>query len=259
MEKYGVEGVTYFSGQSPRYPGEVNDKARTTSRLLAAPALASTRMVAEYYAARALEYDLTAGYTDPVAEPLRAPAKARYQELLWNADVLEVACGAGYWTEVVAQVARSVLATDISDVMLGLARRRLAAFRSVRFTVADAYSLEGVPRGFNAAFGHWWWSHMPRRLIPQFLTTLHSRLSSGARVLFVDQLPSAYSRVNPGLDGDGNMTEERTVSNGRRFRIVKNFPSREEVLAAVAARATDVEYREFPDECSWSVSYRVAG
>jgi protein-L-isoaspartate O-methyltransferase len=219
----------------------------------------SVRAVAEYYAARASEYDLTAGYEDPVAEPLRAPAKVRCQELFRNANVLEVACGTGYWTEVVAQVARSVLATDVCEGMLTLARKGLAAFDNVRFQVADAYTLKGVPTGFNAAFAHWWWSHMPKRLISQFLTTLHGRLTAGARVLFVDQLPSAGAPVNQRVEASGDTTEVRQLSGGRAFRVVKNFPSKKDVTDALIGIATDIEYREFPEERSWSVSYRVAG
>jgi SAM-dependent methyltransferase len=215
--------------------------------------------VAEYYAARALEYDLTAGYTDPIAEPLRAKAKARCQKLFRNADVLEIACGTGYWTEVVAQVARTVLATDVCEGMLALARQRLAASDSVRFQVADAYSLEGVPCGFNAACAVWWWSHIPKRLLPGFLATLHGRLVPGARVLLVDQLPSAYAPKDQRIDANGDTTEVRQVSGGRAFRVVKNFPTRDGVSEALAGLATGIEYREFPEECSWNVSYRVTG
>jgi SAM-dependent methyltransferase len=216
------------------------------------------RAVVDYYAARAAEYDLTAGYTEPEAEPFRAAAKARYQELFLGLDVLEVACGTGYWTEVVAQVARTVLATDVCEEMLASARQRLAGFGNVRFQVADAYSLEGVPGGFNGAFAVWWWSHVPRRLLPRFLETLHARLEPGARVLFVDQIPGAYSPKGQQVDAGGDRTEERVVSGGRVFRVVKNFPTRDEVLAALEGVATDIEYREFPDEKSWSVSYLVA-
>lgn len=218
-----------------------------------------TRAVVDYYAARAPEHDLVSGYCEPEVEPLRAAAKARYQELFLGLDVLEVACGTGYWTEVVAQVARTVLATDVCEEMLASARQRLAGFGNVRFQVVDAYSLEGVAGGFTGAFAIWWWSHVPKRLLPQFLATLHTKLQPGARVLFVDQVPGAYVPKGERLDADGDRTEERIVSGGRRFRIVKNFPTRDEVLAALAGAGTEIEYRGFPDERSWSVSYRVAG
>lgn len=217
------------------------------------------RAVVDYYAARAAEYDLTAGYTDPEAEPLRGGAKARYQELFLGLDVLEIACGTGYWTEVVAQVARTVLATDVCEQMLASARQRLAGFGNVRFRVADAYSLEDVPGGFSGAFAVWWWSHVPKRLVPQFLATLHDKLRPGALVLFVDQVSTAYEPMNQCVGAGEDRLEEREVSGGRKFSIVKNFPGRDEVLAALEGVATGIEYREFPDERSWSVSYLVAG
>jgi SAM-dependent methyltransferase len=215
--------------------------------------------VARYYAARAREYDLTAGYEDPIAEPLRAQAKARIQALFRDKDVLEVACGTGYWTEVVAQVARTVLATDACEGMIALARQRLAACDNVQFQVADAYSLDGVRSGFSAACAVWWWSHVPKRLLPLFVGALHSRLRPSARVLFVDQLPNAYTPKDQRVDANGDTTEVRQLSDGRSFRVVKNFPARDGVLGALAGLATGIEYREFHEESSWSVSYRVIG
>jgi hypothetical protein len=48
--------------------------------------------VAKYYAARAREYDLSAGYLDAHAETLRSPLKAQFRDALQGHDVLEVAC-----------------------------------------------------------------------------------------------------------------------------------------------------------------------
>lgn len=106
--------------------------------------------VAKYYAARAREYDVSAGYLNPDAERRRAPIKVRFQEALKGHDVLEIACGTGYWTEVIAVAARSVLATDLDPGMVALARRRLASVTNVRCQVADAYSLREVSGPFTA-------------------------------------------------------------------------------------------------------------
>lgn len=105
--------------------------------------------VTQYYAARAPEYDVTAGYTDPVAEQLRAPMKARYHEMFKGHDILEIACGTGYWTEVVGEVANSVLAVDVNPSVVSIAQERCKHLSHVSFQVADAYSLKGVPTGFT--------------------------------------------------------------------------------------------------------------
>jgi len=213
--------------------------------------------VARYYSARAPEYDLTAGYADPAAEKLRASIKARYQEAFRDHDVLEVACGTGYWTEVVASTAKSVLAIDVNPSMIELARKRLSGIKSVHCQVADAYSLDGIPGGFSAAFAVWWWSHIPRSRIAEFLAALHSRLLPGAFVLFVDQLPTAYKAQNRYLDSSGDLVEQRILEDGRSFTVVKNFPTEQELRRVLGEIAEDVCYKEHPDEHSWNVSYSV--
>jgi cyclopropane fatty-acyl-phospholipid synthase-like methyltransferase len=209
--------------------------------------------ITEYYAERAPVYDETAGYTNPEAERLRIPIKARYRDMFRGHTVLEIACGTGYWTPAIAEVANSVLAIDINPSLLSQAQERCRHLTNVTFQVEDAYTLAGVAVGFTAALGIWWWSHVPRERLAAFLATLHSNLHRGAFVLFVDQLP--YEGHSRRQDANGNTLERRSLPDGRTFEIVKNFPTEEDVRNALAGIGDNVVYVERPAERSWAVTY----
>lgn len=55
--------------------------------------------------------------------------------------VLDVACGEGYGSHLLASVARSVLGLDISEAAIEHARRRYGGVGNLRFDIADATSL----------------------------------------------------------------------------------------------------------------------
>ena len=211
--------------------------------------------VTQYYAARASVYDETAGYTDPEVEDLRLPIKTRYQDILKDHTVLEIACGTGYWTSTIAQAAKSVLAVDINTALISQAKERCKNLPNVRFQIADAYTLKGVPTGFSAALGIWWWSHIPVERITAFLKALHSKLDPGAIVLFVDQLP--YDGFIRRHDPRGNTIEQRTLPDGRLFEIVKNFPKAQDIHIFLSDVADNVQFIERPEEKSWNLIYNV--
>jgi SAM-dependent methyltransferase len=216
-----------------------------------------TETVARYYATLAKEYDTLAGYTDALAGELREPIKARFQAALRGHKVLEIACGTGYWTEVIAGAAESVLATDVDPTMISLARHRLARRSNVRCQVADAYTLDGVQEDFTAAFSHWWWSHVPKSRLRGFLGVLHEKLTPGALVIFADQLRYDWARRRE--DQDGNLLEQRALPDGSQWEIVKNFPTEDEIISQLRGIAEPVLYREYPEGRYWAVTYNTRG
>jgi ABC-2 type transport system ATP-binding protein len=66
-------------------------------------------------------------------------------------NVVEFGCGRGYYTAVIAKNARKVVATDISDEMLELARRQLEGFPNITVQKADCYSTAFPAEAFDSA------------------------------------------------------------------------------------------------------------
>ena len=205
-----------------------------------------------YYTARAKYYDRTAGYKDLVAEKLRDKMKAKFRRAFRGRRVIEIACGSGYWTSVLASTACSVLATDIDEGMLQLAKRRLSGLKNVHIMKADAYTLRGVKGPFDGAFAHWWWSHVPKSMLRPFLENLHRRLEPGAYVLFSDHLISDKNKKRSNACGD--LIEERILENGREYHVIKNCPSEAEVHEVLKGIAKNVRFKEHV-EGYWTLNY----
>lgn len=212
---------------------------------------------ARYYAARAAEYDASVGYGKAIVEAGLAPLKAHLSTWLEGLDVLEIACGTGYWTHVAAQRAHSVFAVDFDATSLGLAQERLAAHKHVSFQRADAYRLDDVPAQFTGAFGMFWWSHMPNARIDTFLDALHRKLKPGAHIAFADQMPYAHAEPRH-TNTQGDLIEARALFDGTRFDIIKNFPTERQMLRWLGPRGSDIEFITDPNSRWWLVKYRNA-
>jgi cyclopropane fatty-acyl-phospholipid synthase-like methyltransferase len=213
-----------------------------------------------YYRARAPWHDEYMGYTDNASmERLLRPIVDCVGELLSGRDVLEVACGTGNWTQVLARRARRVVATDISEGALSRAGEKEYSGGDVAFRAADAYTLGGVPRSFDGAFAADWLSHVPRGRMRAFLEVLHGRLKRRARVVFVDILPQDHPDLVPyRRDDDGNLICRRSLPDGRTFDVVKNYPTEEELRHAIGSRGEGIDYREWSQLKRWLVTYSIA-
>ena len=166
-----------------------------------------------YYRSRASEYDATA-YGDVNA------ARGRIARIVAELDprghVLEIACGTGLWTEAIARVADTVVAVDAAPETIAIARTRVTG--SGRFEVADVFAWQTAER-FDAVFFSAWLSHVPDDRFDAFWAKLRGLLKPGGRVLFLDE--HSDERPKEAYVGDGVV--ERTLDDGRTFRIVKHF------------------------------------
>ncbi|MGB3341229.1 MAG: class I SAM-dependent methyltransferase [bacterium] len=209
-----------------------------------------------YYSDRADEYDSTAGYHDKKAEKTRRAMKQRYQTILKNKDVLEIACGTGYWTKVIAETATSVLAVDVSQRMISIAKEKHKFLKNVTFQASDAYLLENISGNFSAAFAHWWWSHIPKSRIRDFLHNLHKKLLTGSSVLFIDHLPTYFdNKIKVIKNEDGDRIEQRILSGGKTYLVIKNFLAIEEIHDYLKGLAEKIEFQKY--DAYWELCYTV--
>jgi demethylmenaquinone methyltransferase/2-methoxy-6-polyprenyl-1,4-benzoquinol methylase len=205
-----------------------------------------------YYAARAAEYDRI--YSKPERQGDLSVLRRLVESRLAGAHVLEVACGTGYWTEILARAAASVVATDINEEVLALARARLGETQNTTIHQADAYAPPLARRPFTAGLAAFWWSHVPKSKLSGFLRGLHRVLSRGARVVFID---NAYvegsSTPISRADESGNTYQTRRLEDGSTHEVLKNFPTAAELRAAVEPFATDVRVESL--RYYWMLSY----
>lgn len=213
-----------------------------------------SRDLRQYYADRASEYDLV--YEKPERQDDLACIRRMLLSELSGHNVLEIACGTGYWTRTLAETALSVVATDINDEVLKIARSRLIGAPSVTFAWCDAYALK-VAGQFSSAVGLFWFSHVPKGRRREFLSNLHAQLTPGALVIFVDNnyVESSNNPMSEHVDAGGNTYSRRRLQDGREFEVLKNFPSEDELRELLNGMAVNVQLRSL--QYFWWLSYRI--
>jgi ubiquinone/menaquinone biosynthesis C-methylase UbiE len=105
----------------------------------------------EWYWSRFAEsYDRDGEYV--VGRPILRAIEKRLLEEHCLGDVVELGCGTGYFTKAIARNAGHVVATDLSDEMLEVARTRLREFYNVTVQKADCASTSFPAGRFDGVF-----------------------------------------------------------------------------------------------------------
>lgn len=191
-----------------------------------------------------------------------------YKEYLTACDIIEVGCGPGTWTCRLAEIAKSITATDYNESTLVEARRKTYRKNNVQFLQADAYDLSGVHGSFNAGFAKDWFSHIPKSKITLFIDVLHNKIGPGGRVVLADtyytdpRVPETPGRFSH-IDEEGNVFHNRRIPDDperKVWKVIKNCPSEEELRSYVDGRASDIDYcihDSWEKRRDWCLSYII--
>jgi SAM-dependent methyltransferase len=210
----------------------------------------------DYYSRRAPWYEEIFRRTDPHRQEELAEIGAALRRLFAGRRVLEVACGTGYWTQVLAEVAERVCATDASPAMLALARAKKLPPARVEFREADAFALDTVGGDCNGGLANFWLSHVPAARREGFLDGFHRRLARGSPVFLADNVfvPGISSALvhQPGCPDTFN---RRKLPDGSEHEVVKNYFDEAAFRHLLAPRSTDLAVHF--GNVFWWVSYRT--
>jgi SAM-dependent methyltransferase len=211
----------------------------------------------EYYSQRAPEYEEIYHRGDPTRQAELKQIADEIRRTFGSRRVLEVACGTGFWTKILLEVAAEVVATDASTAMLDLARQKLGRHPALRLEQVDAYELLSLGGNFDAALANFWLSHVPRARIEQFLQQLHARLKPGAVIFMADNMNVAGiggELVRP--EGSLDTYKVRQLKDGSVHKILKNYFTADELSQVFRPHCRGLEM--FCGTAYWWVRYCVS-
>ena len=199
----------------------------------------------EYYAKRAAEYERI--YAKPERQADLTALRRRIAAMFKGRKVLELACGTGYWTEVIAGQAAEVLALDLNEEVLEIARTKRTPPGRVAYTKGSAYEIPDLRRRHDALFAGFWWSHVPLARMNSFLEKATKAVAPGALVAFLDnRYVEGSSTPVSRTDAEGNSYQTRRLDDGSAHEVLKNFPGEGELIrrASLAGWGAHVELLE---------------
>ncbi|MFE2035248.1 class I SAM-dependent methyltransferase [Streptomyces scopuliridis] len=188
-----------------------------------------------YYRAGAAQYDRPYAEREDLRE---LPAAA--EGLPIAGDVLELACGTGQWTPVLAARARSVTAVDAATEVLAFAGARTGSPK-VQFIQADVFEWQ-PPRRYDTVFFAFWLSHVPPARLPDFWNTVAAALAPGGRAIFIDDGPAEAAKEEV-LADQSVPAAVRRLDDGSQYRIVKVFHDAQTLTDDLTALGWSVRVR----------------
>lgn len=194
----------------------------------------------QYYHNRAKEYERI--YSKPERqEDIKASVKI-LQEIFEKREVLEIACGTGFWTQYMASSAKSILATDINLSVIEIARAKKIIHPNVNFEVRDFYTFT-PKKHYESLFGGFIWSHILKQDLTHFYKTIHAFLKPGSLVVLMDNTyVEGSNHPITSRDAEGNTFQTRTLDDGSTHKVLKNFATEDELKETLKDQVEDFKF-----------------
>lgn len=209
--------------------------------------------IVSYYRDRTREYEKI--YHKPERQEDLKQATDILQQIFKNKDIFEIACGTGYWTERIAKTAKTILATDINDTVIEVAKSKTYSPAQVAFQTADIFNLRHDIK-YESLFGGFIWSHIKVEQLSNFLDQLHKLILKGGTAVFVDNNYVEGSNLPiTGTDDMGNTFQTRQLENGSTYKVLKNFPTEKFIRQILKDKAADIDIRKL--EYYWILIYKT--
>ena len=198
------------------------------------------RDMAAYYTRRAASYEQV--YAKPERQHDLPIMREWVRTTLAGHRVLELACGTGYWTAEIAQVAESVHATEINPAMLTTAQSKGLPSDKVRCEIGDAFDVQRDPAAapLSAVFAAFFWSHILREDQDRFMQGLRSQVGKDTLLVLIDNVYVEGSSTSIArTDLQGNTFQIRLLDS-ERFEVLKNFPTDSALRKRLGAHLKDI-------------------
>jgi len=207
----------------------------------------------QYYQQRAKEYEQV--YQKPERQEDLKKLHISVREEARNKNILEIACGTGYWTKTLAESCSSIDAGDYSDAVLEIAKAKDYGITPVTFQQIDFWKLQKPKPLYDMVFGGFIWSHILEERLPDFVQLLWQQVHKNGKLIFIDnRYVEGSSTPIARTDEMGNTYQIRQLANGEEFEVLKNFPDMLEVYPMLAEMGLAMEWGEF--EYFWMLTIK---
>ncbi len=199
--------------------------------------------IVTYYKNKAREYEEI--YFKPERQEELKKIEGILKDILSGKTVVEIACGTGYWTERISRTAKAILATDINDPVLEIAKSKSYSKNNVSFQNEDLFSFNTVEK-FEGLFGGFIWSHIKFQKLNNFIDKINDLVLPGGTIVLIDNNYVKGSNT-PVTDKDefGNTYQTRKLKDGSSHIVLKNFPTKEFTLEKLKNKVKELSFTNF--------------